>query len=97
MQKTINDLGIDVIVLELSKFTEISSQKRYDVIHGFRPIPIEWINNYYAALQKELDDYVNYQNFDKHFEEVLQWQQDVLYNSLFWNWLLKNGSVVYEK
>lgn len=82
-------LGIDVIILELSKFNDISSQKRYDVLHALRPIPYEWILNYDNALQKEIDEYVKYQNFDSRFDEIYCWQQNVIYSSLLWNYSLR--------
>lgn len=88
---TIKHLEIDVLVLELSKFNDMTSQQRYDVIHCLRPIPQEWIVNYDNALQKELDEYVKYQNFDERFDEIYLWQQSVIYSSLFWNYLRKKS------
>lgn len=81
--------GIDIIVLELTKFNDISAQKRYDVLHCLRPIPHEWIVNYENGLQKEIDEYVKYQNFDARFEEIYCWQQDIIYSSLLWNYSLR--------
>lgn len=81
--------GIDIIVLELTKFNDISSQKRYDVLHALRPIPYEWIVNYENGLQKVIDEYVKYQNFDSRFDEIYCWQQDIIYSSLLWNYSLR--------
>lgn len=86
-------LTIKEILLELSKFNEITPQQRWDIEHAKRPIPQEWIENYDNELQKVLDEYIYYgtQN-NNHFVEVFNWQQDIIQNSLVWNYLRKKAT-----
>lgn len=87
-------LTIKEILLELSKFNEITPQQRWDIEHAIRPIPQEWIENYDNELQKVLDEYIKYDNIanNNHFVEVFNWQQDIIQNSLVWNYLRKKAT-----
>lgn len=87
-------LTIKEILLELSKFNEITPQQRWDIEHAIRPIPQEWIENYDNELQKILDEYIKYDNItnNNHFVEVFNWQQDIIQNSLTWNYLRKKAT-----
>ena len=90
MRKPIITLDIRIILLELSKFNNITAQQRWDIEHAIRPIPQEWIENYDNELQKVLDEYIKNNNINNnHFIEIFNWQQDIISNSLAWNYLRK--------
>lgn len=96
MRQSVLTLDIKVILLELSKFNTINSQQRWDIEHAIRPIPQEWIENYDNELQKILNEYIQFNNTDnKHFIEVFNWQQDIIQNSLMWNYLRKKKTAIY--
>lgn len=94
MRKFVLTLDINIILLELSKFNEITPQQKYDIIHCLRPIPFEWIENYDNELQKILDEYIQCDNVsNNHFIDTFNWQQDIIQNSLMWNYLRRKSSI----
>lgn len=93
MRKPVLTLDINIILLELSKFNKITAQQKWDIVHGLRAIPFEWVEKYDNELQKVLNEYIQYDNVcNSHFIEVYNWQQDIIQNSLMWNYLRKKSS-----
>lgn len=92
MRQPVLTLNIKIILLELSKFNTITPQQKWDIEHAIRPIPQEWIEKYDNELQKTLDEYIKYNNVNNnHFIEIFNWQQDIIQNSLMWNYLRKKA------